>query len=323
LVNDVVPSLLYLKSLGFEFIVASNQDNLGTELFPLKSFEGPQNLLIRFLKSQGIFFEDILICPHGPKDSCECRKPKIGLFKPNHFKDVFFEKSFVVGDRESDLALAKNLGFNGLKIDQEEGWQPIINEIDKILSSVQVKRKTKETNIDLKIIKNNKGNFIGVTGLPFIDHMFDQISKHSGLSIEIKAKGDLFIDNHHLIEDLAISFGEGVFKLFKNSPGLNRFGYLLPMDESLCQMAIDISGRPFCSLSMEWSDSSVGEIKTSIIEHFFRSFAHSGKMNMNLKVSGRDNHHICEASFKALGKCLEQAFSKTGKNAVRSTKGLL
>ena len=138
--------------------------------------------------------------------------------------------------------------------------------------------------------------------------MFEQVSRHSGLSIEVKAKGDLIIDDHHLIEDLAITFGEAIFKLFKNGAGLNRFGYLLPMDETLCQMAIDISGRPYCSLSFEWSDAIVGKTKTSMIEHFFRSFSYASKTNLNLKVSGRDNHHICESSFKALGKCLEQAF---------------
>ena len=322
-VKDVIPSLLKLKSMGFTFVLVSNQDSLGTEKFPYEDFEGPQNLMIHIFEAQGITFQDVLICPHGPDDKCGCRKPLAGLFSPRHFQNVNFDKSFVVGDRSSDLELAKNIGFKGLKIDQEEGWEPIVRLIQQSLSSVSLSRKTKETSIEVTLTNNNEGQSFCETSLPFMDHMIEQISKHSGISIDIFAKGDLWIDEHHLIEDIAIVLGESVRQLFSEGIGLKRFGFLLPMDESLCQMALDISGRPFAKIDMEWSESSVGNIKTSLIEHFFRSFSHSGQLNLNLKASGQDNHHICESSFKALGQCLGQAFSETGRSDIPSTKGVL
>jgi len=316
-----IPVLLKLKQLGFEFFMVSNQDLLGSENFPLASFQAPHDLMMNVFNSQGISFKEVLICPHGPNEGCSCRKPKVGLFKPTHFEGMDYQKSFVIGDRETDLTLAKNLGVKGIKINQDIGWEPVFVEIVKELNVVTKKRTTKETKIEMTLYKDGRGVFAGKTGIDFFDHMLDQICKHSGLSIDLNAIGDLEIDEHHLVEDIAITLGSSLRDLFDTGAGKERFGFVLPMDETQCLLSIDFSGRPFYQGNFTWQGDLIGNTNVRIYEHFFRSLAMEAKINLHLDVRGKDNHHLCESAFKSLGRCLRQSLTSSTDLSIPSSKG--
>jgi imidazoleglycerol-phosphate dehydratase / histidinol-phosphatase len=327
LLPDVIPALLRLRDSGYTFVMVSNQDGRGTASFPEESFKEPHEFLQRMLASQGIHFDAEFICPHFSKDNCECRKPKIGLLT-DYLKSTPIDKanSYVIGDRDTDLELARNLGVEGLRVrvggSAEETWSSIADRLCRIERRAQTNRKTKETDIDIVVNLDREGPIHVSTGLGFFDHMLEQIAKHGGFSLELTCKGDLHIDEHHTVEDCALALGQALRTALGDKRGIHRYGFVLPMDEALAQVAIDLSGRAYFVFEGKFGRDSVGQLPTELVPHFFRSLADTLGAAINIKVEGDNTHHMIEACFKGVGRTLRQAFRITDKE-LPSTKGTL
>ena len=319
-VEDVIPSLLKLKSMNFKLVMVSNQDGLGTTSFPQQDFEICQNFIIDTLKSQGIIFDDILICPHFDHDQCSCRKPNLGLLQ-NYLHKFNPQLSFVVGDRPSDSQMATNLGIRSYRVDQVS-WTEIIDSLIAQRPQSEILRKTNETSIKMALKYQPGGERNIETGLPFFDHMLDQITRYSDLAIDMTVEGDWNIDDHHSVEDVAIVLGQGLNELLGDKSGLNRYGFVLPMDESLCFSAIDLSGRASFDFKGQFARESVNGLSTEMVPHFFKTLSENLKAAIHMEVRGENAHHQVEACFKPVGKSLGQAFQKNG-DTIPSTKGLL
>ncbi|HVV68427.1 MAG TPA: bifunctional histidinol-phosphatase/imidazoleglycerol-phosphate dehydratase HisB [Gammaproteobacteria bacterium] len=322
---DVISSLLKLKTAGYKFIMVSNQDGLGTDSLPHGDFQPPHELMLRILSSQGIHFDAIHICPHKPDANCDCRKPKIGLLA-NYLieQKINREHSYVIGDRQTDLELAQNLGIKGIRIrtPTTPGWAEVAHQILSQPRQVQLIRKTKETAIEVQIDLDKPSPIHIHTGIGFFDHMLEQLAKHGGFSLKITVAGDLHIDDHHTVEDTAITLGEAMREALGDKIGIGRYGFLLPMDEALARVAIDLSGRAHLTFKAAFNRERVGDLSTELVEHFFRSFAEGLKATLNIKVTGDNTHHMIESVFKGVGRALRQAIAKTGDD-LPSTKGLL
>ncbi len=321
--KGAIPALLKLKNFGFKFVMITNQDGLGTKSFPKKDFEKVQNFMLSVFESCGVEFKDIFICPHFEKDNCECRKPKTALLS-EYIKHELFDKeqSFVIGDRDTDLKLASNLGIRGIKYNAlKMPWDKIC---EQILSSFRVgfvRRVTKETQISVKVCLN--GGLVSIdTGIGFFDHMLEQIAVHSGLGLEINCKGDLEVDEHHSVEDVALALGEAIKKALGDKIGIARYGFVLPMDESLASCAIDFCNRPNLIFKAKFKKSHLGELSTEMLEHFFYSLAYAMGVSLHLKVKGKNDHHKAEALFKAFAKALKMAIELKS-NTLASSKGTL
>lgn len=325
-VAGVLPALKQLREAGWKLVMVSNQDGLGTASFPTENFTGPHNLMMQVLESQGAPFDDVLICPHMPDEGCDCRKPKIGLvldyLKPGRLDR---ERSFVIGDRETDLALAKNMGLQGLRVGPDGmAWEDVVT---RVLSSqaerhAKVVRKTRETAITVEAWLDRSGDNRINTGVGFFNHMLDQIAVHGGISLHIEAVGDLDIDDHHTVEDVGLALGEALRLALGDKKGIRRFGFLLPMDESLARCALDISGRPYLTYRAAFKHRKVGDLSTEMIEHFFRSLSQTMGVTLNLKAKGANDHHIAESLFKAFGRTLRYAVRVEGVE-LPSSKGVL
>ncbi len=321
------------KNTDFELVMVSNQDGLGTSSFPENDFLPAHNKMLKTLKNEGIIFNDILIDKSFPEDNSPNRKPKTGLLKKYISGDYDLENSFVIGDRESDIQLAKNLGCKAIYISETKNSNAILsttdwNEICKFLTfperKIKLNRKTNETNISIELNLDGSGKYKIDTGIGFLDHMLELFSKHSNCDIILNAKGDLEVDKHHTVEDIGIILGESIRKALKNKRGIERYGYLLPMDESLAQVAIDFSERPYFIWNAEFKREKIGEMPTELFEHFFQSFANSARCNLNIKVEGKNEHHKIEAIFKAVARSIKTAISRhNGSNQIPSTKGIL
>lgn len=319
----MISSLLQLKNAGYSLVMITNQDGLGTSSFPHENFMGPHNLLLEILKSQGIIFDDILICPHFQQDNCHCRKPKLGLVMDYLRKgELDFEKSYVIGDRESDMELAKNIGVIGIQYGKENLWPEIVRQLTQQDRYAKVNRVTKETNIVAEVNLDHPNPITIATGLGFFDHMLEQLAKHGGFSLVLQAKGDLHIDEHHTVEDVAITLGQALKKALGEKLGIARYGFLLPMDESLAQIAIDLSGRPYFVFEGNFDREKVGDLPTELVPHFFRSLAESLAATIHIKVQGENSHHMIESIYKGTGRALRLAFTKQG-DELPSTKGIL
>jgi len=325
LLPRVVPILLELKNLGYRFIMVSNQDGLGTSEFPQEAFSGPHNLLVKILESQGIHFEKILICPHLPKDCCSCRKPKIGLVE-NFFREekIDYEHSYVIGDRASDIKFAETLGIKGIQIsDQEEAWDHVF---DKIVHKrlARNRRQTKETCVDIYLNLDRQALPKISTQLGFFDHMLEQLAYHGGFELCIDAQGDLHIDAHHTIEDVALTLGQTIKQAIGTGYSMERYSFLLPMDESLARIALDIGGRFHFEFEAAFTLEKVGDMSCEMVPHFFRSLAQELSATLHMSVQGKNHHHMIEALFKGFGRTLREAI-KTDPHTRRipSTKGLL
>lgn len=312
----VVEGLKVLRERGFMLVMVSNQDGLGTRAFPKRTFEIPQKKFLRQLRSRGITFSDILICPHLPADRCSCRKPRTALVKDFLKGNVLdMSSSFVVGDRETDEQFARNLGIRFVQT-ETNGRFPRFASYE---------RKTKETNVSVFLNIDGSGRSDVSTGIGFLDHMLELFAKHSLIDLTLKVQGDLNVDEHHTVEDVALALGAALAEALGDKRGTERYGFLLPMDEALAEMALDLSGRPYFVFDGEFKREYVGELPTELVAHFFESLAQALKCNLHMTIRrGKNEHHKIEALFKGLGRCLRQACRGCPhERGIPSTKGSL
>jgi imidazoleglycerol-phosphate dehydratase/histidinol-phosphatase len=323
LLPHVIPALLKLQQAGYGLVLVSNQDGLGTASFPQASFDAPHQFLRALLGSQGITFEQEFICPHFARDNCACRKPRTGLLD-DYLLATPLDRlhSYVIGDRETDLQLAANLGITGIRIGADGDWQQIAARLTQADRTAQVNRRTKETDIVVSVQLDREGPIQVGTGLGFFDHMLEQIAKHGGFALQLNCQGDLHIDEHHTVEDCALALGQALRTALGDKRGIQRYGFLLPMDEALAQVAIDLSGRAYFVFEGHFGRDQVGQLPTELVPHFFRSLADTLGAAINIKVSGENTHHMIEACFKGVGRTLRQALRITD-SSLPSTKGIL
>ena len=313
----VIAGLKSLISSGYKLVMVSNQDGLGTKSFPIKHFEVVQNKLLELLKKEGISFYKIFICPQFERDKCNCKKPKTGMVKKFLSEEqIDIEKSFMVGDRKSDEEFAENVGARFFQMDVNGSFPRLAT----------IERNTKETEIFLRCNLDGQGTFNIDTGVNFLNHMLEQLSKHSLIDLDIKARGDLHIDDHHTIEDVGLCLGQALLQALGDRKGIKRYGFLLPMDDTLVEVAIDLGGRPYLVFNCEFKREKVGDLPTEMLEHFFQSVAETLKANIHINVKySKNEHHKIEATFKALAKSLRMAVEADfrQKNKLPSTKGIL
>ena len=333
------------KELDYTLVMVTNQDGLGTESFPENTFWPVHNLLLKSLEQEGIFFEEILIDRSLPKDGAPTRKPKIGMLT-QYFDDSHYDlaNSYVIGDRLTDIELAKNLNAKGIFITNNKSlganeasgglnetivlktksWE-VIYDFLKLEQRITLhKRATHETDINLSLNLDGSGKSNISTGIVFFDHMLDQLARHGGMDISLQVKGDLEVDEHHTIEDTAIVLGEAFAAALGNKLGIERYGFCLPMDDCLAQVAIDFGGRNWLVWEAEFNREMIGQMPTEMFIHFFKSFSDGAKANLNIKAEGTNEHHKIEAIFKAFAKAIKVAVKRdSDKMILPSTKGSL
>lgn len=328
LVPGVIPALLELARAGYRLVLVSNQDGRGTAAFPEADFAAPHAFIRELFASQGIEFAAEFICPHGPADGCACRKPATGLVTrwiAEHPPDL--ERSFVIGDRDTDLAFADNLGIAGLKLgDGNDGslrWPEIARQVLVGLRRARVERRTKETAVTVAVdLDESDGPIEAATGIGYFDHLLEQVARHGGFSLQLSCAGDLHVDEHHTVEDTALALGEALATALGARRGIARYGFVLPMDEARAEVAVDLGGRPYAVFEAAVARERIGALPTELVPHFFRSLAESLKAAIHVRIQGDNAHHQIEAAFKALGRALRDAFRRDG-DGVPSTKGVL
>lgn len=318
--------------LDYELVMVSNQDGLGTASFPLEKFQLVQNKIIQAFNNEGIIFSEILIDDSFPEENSPNRKPGIGMLK-HYIKGQYnLKDSFVIGDRITDIELAKNLACGSIYMGLEKNttanfsstsWKEIYFYLRNLNRTTIIERKTNETSIFVKINLDGTGQSNIQTGLGFFDHMLEQIPKHGGMDLTVKVKGDLQVDEHHTIEDVAIVLGEAILKALGTKKGIERYGFLLPMDDCLAQVALDFGGRAWIEWEANFKRDKIGDMPTEMFFHFFKSLSDAAKMNLNIQAKGNNEHHKIEAIFKAFAKAMKMAVKKTGINGIPSTKGIL
>ena len=314
------------KNLDFEFVMVSNQDGLGTDSFPENTFWPVHNFILQTLKGEGVEFDNILIDNHFPADNHPNRKPGTGMLK-DYINNPEYDlaNSYVIGDRETDAQLAANLGCKALILGKDGlSWDKIAEILFAGERIVEITRKTKETDITIRINLDGTGKCDIQTGLGFFDHMLEQIGKHGMTDLYIRCKGDLEVDEHHTIEDTGIVLGECLLKALGDKRGIERYGYSLPMDDCLCQVALDFGGRPWLIWDAEFNREKVGEMPTEMFQHFFKSVSDAAKINLNIKAEGTNEHHKIEGIFKAFARSIRMAVKRDIYHyQLPSTKGAL
>lgn len=323
------------KELDFTLVMVTNQDGLGTDSFPEKDFWPVQNFIIDTLKNEGIVFKDVLIDKSFPEQNLPTRKPGIAMLTAYMNGNYDLANSFVIGDRATDVELAKNLGSKSIFIQTEETknadatysvntWEEIYTLLKLKERTIVYSRNTNETKINVELNLDGKGKAEISTGLPFFDHMLEQIARHSSVDMKLTCKGDLHIDEHHTIEDTAITLGEAFFQALGDKRGIERYAFCLPMDDCLVQVALDFGGRNWIEWNAEFKREKIGDMPTEMFYHFFKSFSDAAKCNLNIKAEGANEHHKIEAIFKGLAKCIKQAVKRDINNdELPSTKGTL
>lgn len=321
----VIRNLYFIrKNLDFEFVIVTNQDGLGTEAYPQENFDLVQGKMLKTFENEGILFDDILIDTSYPSDGKPTRKPGTAMLTKYMNGDYDLANSYVIGDRQTDLELARNLGCKGILLDENTNWDKIAELIFAGERIAIVMRKTKETDIYVSINLDGTGKCSISTGLGFFDHMLEQIGKHSSSDLEIMVKGDLHVDEHHTIEDTAIALGEALLKALGDKRGIERYGFCLPMDDCLCSVAIDFGGRPWLVYDAKFTREKIGDMPTEMFLHFFKSLSDAARMNLNIKAEGDNEHHKIEGIFKALAKAIRMAVRRDiYKYELPSTKGML
>ncbi len=313
----VVEGLRSLQEEGYKLVMLSNQDGRGTSSFPEEDFQKPHKRFLELLQKEGIEFYEILICPHLPEENCPCRKPRTGLvegfLKQEH---VDLDRSIMVGDREADMEFARNLGVWGVRM-ETNGAFPRLGSAN---------RMTDETDVFVQCNLDGNGRFRIETSLRFLDHILEQLSKHALIDLRIRAKGDSDIDDHHIIEDIGLTLGQALSRAVGERRGISRYGFLLPMDDTLAEVALDLGGRPYLVFNCEFKREKIGDFPTEMVEHFFRSLAGCLKANIHINLRySRNEHHKIEAIFKGFGRALRMACERDHrlKDSLPSTKGVL
>ncbi len=330
-VEGVIPAMLKLRDAGFEFVLVTNQDGLGTDSFPRDTFTGPHALMVQVLESQGIRFREELIDESFENENKPTRKPGLGLLL-HYLRDrgIDLANSAVVGDRDTDLQLATNLGCRGFKLKPgPDTWAGIAHALVDAPRIASVERTTRETRVRVTVDLDRAADPQVMTGLGFFDHMLEQLGKHGGFSLQLSCAGDLHIDEHHTVEDSALALGEALKDALADKRGIARYGdssgqgaITLPMDETLASAAVDFSGRPYFVFEGEFPRAEVGGLATELVPHFFRSLCETSGLNLHLQVRGENTHHMVEACFKAVARALRQAIRRQGRE-LPSTKGTL
>ena len=314
--------------LDFELVMVTNQDGLGTASFPEDTFWPVHNLMLKSFAGEGITFDDICIDRSFPEDNAPTRKPRTGMLtRYIHNEEYDLAGSFVIGDRTTDVELAKNLGCRAILLQPDTSilkdtelenvcalattdWDRIAEFLFAGERIAEVRRTTKETDIHVRINLDGNGTCDISTGLGFFDHMLEQIGKHGGIDLTIRVKGDLYVDEHHTIEDTAIALGECIYQALGSKRGIERYGYCLPMDDCLCQVALDFGGRPWLVWDASFRREKIGEMPTEMFLHFFKSLSDSARMNLNIRAEGENEHHKIEGIFKALARSLKMAIRR-------------
>jgi imidazoleglycerol-phosphate dehydratase / histidinol-phosphatase len=304
LMPGVIPALLDLKRAGFAFVMVTNQDGLGTPSFPRESFDIAHRFILDLFNSQGIEFEAVFLCPHFKREDCSCRKPRLGMVQTFlDANDIDKAHSFMVGPTE-------------------ETWPAIAARILGPARRARLQRKTRETDVSVEVDLSREGPSEIASGLGFFDHMLEQIAKHGGFALKLKCSGDLQIDEHHTVEDCALTLGAALREALGDKRGIARYGFLLAMDEAEAQVALDLSGRPYFVWEGKFNRERVGELPTELVPHFFRSLAESLGAALHITVRGENSHHMIESCFKGVGRSLRQAIRLDGED-VPSSKGTL
>ena len=314
------------EKTDFALVLVSNQDGLGTSSFPENTFWPVHNFIIDTFASEGITFAAQHIDRHFPADNSPMRKPGVGML--TEYLDINrydLAASYVIGDRETDAQLAQNLGCKSLILGKDGmSWDKIAEIVFAGERTAEMHRRTKETDVYVKLDLNGTGKCDICTGLGFFDHMLEQIGKHGMLDITVRVKGDLHVDEHHTIEDTALTLGECLGKALGDKRGIERYGYSLPMDDCLCQVALDFGGRPWLVWQADFQREKIGEMPTEMFMHFFKSLSDSAKMNLHIKAEGQNEHHKIEGIFKALARALKMAVKRDVQHfELPSTKGSL
>ena len=327
LLPGVFAALTELQRAGFRLVMVSNQDGLGTERYPRERFEQVQGFVLRLFASQGIVFDQVFICPHLENEACPCRKPRTGLVTEYlRQQPIDLQRSAMIGDRDTDLEFARALGIRGLRVsagagaDAADSWPGIASTL--LARRAQLARKTRETAIELQLELDSSAECRIATGIGFFDHMIEQLAKHGGFALQLSCRGDLHIDEHHTVEDCALAIGEGLRQALGDKTGIGRYGFLLAMDESEAQVAIDLSGRPYFVFEGQFGREQVGALPSELVPHFFRSLAQTLGAALHLTVRGENTHHMIEACFKGVGRALRPALRRAGHD-LPSTKGSL
>ncbi len=336
-----------VQELDYELLMITNQDGLGTSSFPEDTFWPAHNKVMKAFENEGITFKEVLIDRTFPHENAPTRKPRTGLMEPYMNDDYDLANSIVIGDRLTDMELAKNLGAKGIWLNNEpelgatevEGkreelgdvialtttnWRDIYEWMKLPARTAEIHRQTKETDILIQLSLDGDGKANNDTGIGFFDHMLDQLARHAVCDLTVKVKGDLHIDEHHTIEDTALALGEAFYQAVGNKMGIERYGYCLPMDDCLAQVAIDFGGRPWLVWEADFKREMIGQMPTEMFYHFFKSFSDAAKCNLNIKAEGDNEHHKIEAIFKAWARAIKMAKKRDINNMqLPSTKGIL
>ncbi len=344
-------ALFYLSKiaaeLDFEWVMVSNQDGLGTASFPEGTFWPVHNFVLKTFENEGVKFDEVLIDRTFPKDNAPTRKPKTGMLTRYFSADYDLENSFVIGDRLTDVELAKNLNAKAIFINNQtnlgmdevsaehtelqrfialetDNWEQIYTFLKLQTREAELHRKTNETDIYIKLNLDGSGKSDIQTGIDFFDHMLDQLARHGQMDLDIRVKGDLQVDEHHTVEDTAIALGEVFGRALGNKLGIERYGFCLPMDDCLAQVAIDFGGRNWLVWDAVFKREMIGKMPTEMFYHFFKSFSDGAKANLNIKAEGTNEHHKIEAIFKAFAKAIKAAVKRDAEKMVLpTTKGII